>query len=748
MESRRGSQRNRLLVAEAGGRRTEPDLRVLDDYRPGDALGMVCGHGLDGVDTDPRNGGDKSRAALEADGAMPRIYGKAATPSGGTHELVATMGVRSRDNVCPGIDVKAGAPDGTGRGFLFIAPTRKRSKLDGTIGEYRWRERPDLAALAAEGPQDRSGEPLAALVDAPRKPKVPRARNTRVAPQAASDAEVAAVIAKDERAEPWNGATPDARERAYLATVLTNRAKSVANAEPGGRNRALYAAALTCGSFVAGAGLDESEVIERLAQAAEACGLTDEDGEQQVGATICSGLKNGQQNPRAVPDRAPSEVHRGQARIAYRVAERYEGALLYVTGIGWHQWDGPRWALDERGETKRAVLAELRRALAGSLEDKELRADVRKCESASGVAGVLNLAAALEPFAAAVADLDADPHLLNVANGTLDLHTLGLRPHCPADRITKVCRGAYRPGVAAPLWEGFLARVLPDVEVRRFLQRLVGLALLGAVREHVQGILTGIGANGKSVFDKTIRFVLGDYAIAAEPDLFMHREGAHPTGEMDLRGVRWVSVSESDKDRRLAEATVKRLTGGDTIRARRMRQDFVEFEPSHTPLLITNHLPKVSGDDPAIWRRLRVIPFDVVIPEAEQEKDLDARLQLEADGILAWAVAGYRDYMIRGLDEPQAVLVATDSYHRDSDAVCRFVDDECVTSRTVKATTAELFEAWVKWAVKDGAEPMSQKAFGQALDRHGYPAGDPIRGKRWRRGIAPQGSVPFAASDE
>ena len=141
-----------------GWQKTEPDLRVLDDYRPGDALCMVCGHKVDGVDTDPRNGGDESRAALEADGAMPRIYGKADTPSGGTHELVATMGIRSRDKVRPGLDLKAGAPDGAGRGFLFIAPTRKRSKVDGAIGEYRWRERPDLAALAAEGPEDRSGE--------------------------------------------------------------------------------------------------------------------------------------------------------------------------------------------------------------------------------------------------------------------------------------------------------------------------------------------------------------------------------------------------------------------------------------------------------------------------------------------------------------------------------------------------------------------------------------------------------------
>ena len=184
-----------------GWQKTEPDPRVLDNYRPGDALAMVCGYGLDGLDTDPRSGGDKSRAALEADRAMPRVYGKAETPSGGTHELVATMGVRSRDKVRPGLDIKAGAPDGAGRGFLFIAPTRKRSKVDGTIGEYWWRERPNLAALAAEGPEDRSGKPLAEMVDAQRKPTTTTTRNTRVPPQVASDAEVAAFVAEYQRSE-------------------------------------------------------------------------------------------------------------------------------------------------------------------------------------------------------------------------------------------------------------------------------------------------------------------------------------------------------------------------------------------------------------------------------------------------------------------------------------------------------------------------------------------------------------------
>jgi putative DNA primase/helicase len=278
--------------------------------------------------------------------------------------------------------------------------------------------------------------------------------------------------------------------------------------------------------------------------------------------------------------------------------------------------------------------------------------------------------------------------------------------------------------------------VLPDPEVRGFLHRLAGVGLLGVVVEQVLGILTGTGANGKGVFYAALGHALGDYATVAEPDLFMHREGAHPTGEMDLRGVRWVVVSESERDRRLAEATMKRLTGGDKIKARRMRQDFVRFMPSHTPILVTNHLPKVSGDDPALWRRMRVVPFNVVIPEPDRDPHLPEQLQLEADAVLSWAVAGYRDYVERGgLADPKAVRVATDNYQRDSDAVRRFIAECCFVNPHMHATTGDLFERWSRWATEDGAEVLSRKAFGQSLDRLRFPAGPGGRAGRQRQGI-------------
>jgi len=516
----------------------------------------------------------------------------------------------------------------------------------------------------------------------------------------------------------------------------------------------LNIAAFAIGRLVAGGEVDHGEAVDALTAAADTSGL----GSREIQATLRSGLTGGMKDPRSAPpsfldaaraahklhiepaaepdpDAPVDTVHRGQVRIAYRLAAKYGGRLMFVPKIGWHAWDGTRWALDERGAATRAVLATLRKALTDSLRDSDLREDVRKCEGDAAIRGVLSIASNLEAFVAAPADLDADPYLINCANGTLDLRTMVLRTHDPADRITKITRAAYRPGeTGSGAWSAFLAQVLPDRDVQAFLQRLIGVALLGKVIEHVLPIMTGTGANGKGVTYGALLHALGDYAAPAEPDLFMAREGAHPTGQMDLFGRRLVVVSESDRNRRLAEATMKRLTGGDPIKARYMRQEFVTFTPSHLALLVTNHLPKVSGDDDAIWRRVRVVPFDVVIPEDEQDVHLGESLELEADAVLAWAVDGYGDYATRGLAEPENVRVATEAYRTDSDAVKRFLAERCYLNPNVRATTTDLHNAFTSWAVTDGAEPMSQRAFGLALDRHGYPA-KASNSKRWRAGI-------------
>lgn len=434
----------------------------------------------------------------------------------------------------------------------------------------------------------------------------------------------------------------------------------------------------------------------------------------------------GVRSPNASPDwDAGAQVHRGQARFAYRLAATYQGRLLHVHGLGWHYWDGARWAPDDHGEATRAVLAVLRQEWENGFSDKELARDVRACESAGGVRGILELAAALEPFAVTAGGLDADPYLLNVANGTLDLHTLRLRPHNPADRITKVCAAAYAPETRSDDWDGFLARVLPDEAVRGYLQRFVGVGLLGAVREQEFTIALGSGANGKGVAYGAVLHALGDYAHTAESDLFMTTKAnanAASPAVMALRGRRFVVCSETERDHRLAAALMKNLTGGDPITARGLHRDPVTFSPAHTVLMVTNFLPKVAGNDPAVWRRMRIVPFDVVIPEAERDPGLGDRLRLAADAVLSWAVAGWQDYQRRGMDAPERVQAATADYRKRSDAITRFIEERLLANPHLWVAVAELWQVWESWAADDGAEPITKRDFSDELDKRGWPA--------------------------
>lgn len=444
------------------------------------------------------------------------------------------------------------------------------------------------------------------------------------------------------------------------------------------------------------------------------------------------------------PRAAEGDQHRGQVRMAYLLADAYRDQLMHVHGIGWHHWDGKRWAFDDRGHAKRAVLQVLRDEWNAAYGDKDRARTVTACESAAGVRGVLDLAEALEPFAATAGDLDRDPYLLNCSNGTLDLRTMQLSRHDPADRITKVTRAAFHPEARSEAWEAFLARVLPDPEVRAYLARFVGVALLGAVREQVFTIARGTGANGKGVFYGTILAALGDYGHTAESDLFMTTKSnanAASPAVMALRGRRFVVTSETERDHRLAAALMKNLTGGDPVTARALHRDPITFEPAHTVLMVTNFLPKVAGDDPAVWRRMRVVPFDVQIPQAERDPELGQRLKLDVDAVLAWAVAGYREYVVRGLDAPAAVQTATDAYRQASDAVARFLEEACLIGQHFYIGVSELFEAWTSWASEDGAEPLSKKVFGQEMDKRGFQT-TKSGSRRVRRGVglaAPEG---------
>jgi putative DNA primase/helicase len=727
----------------------------LDRWQPGWAVMARTGGSFAVHDVDERNGADieKSRQLLAGLGA--RIFAEIETPSGSRHFYIAghpELPSCSKLNGWPGIDVLS-------YGKLVFLPGTQRPKYGGRGYKIIFE---DLEALADGGDPD-GAEAYADWV-----------------------AQHHGEREDFETSEPWAGGKPNVRQAAYLNAMLDGMLRDLLT--PGiERNTSVYNKALKCGNFIAGAGLDEQQAINCLLDASRQNGLVQEDGERQVKASIDSGIKNGKVRPRAVPapqdspsdpfgkstpsgstngadpprgdepededfdddhvtDAQAAKRHRGQARMAYRLSLRYKNRLMHVHGIGWHYWDGKRWAEDQEGKAKQAVLDVLRRALTESFDSttlsddakKALRLDVHKCESAGGINGVLNIASALRTFAATVDRLDEDPYLLNCANGTLDLRTMELRPHNPADRITKITRAAFDPTAESALWEQFLVRILPNEAVRGFAQRYLGSSLCGRVQEHKLAIFTGEGRNGKGVLYGACVFALGDYADAAEPDLFAHREGAHPTGEMDLLGRRLVVVSENDKNMRLGEAKVKKLTGGDRIKARRMRQDFVSFEPSHTPVLVTNYLPKVSGDDPALWARLRVVPFEVVIPEHEQDKHLGEKLELEDTAVLTYLIQGWAIYQAIGLAEPNEVKVATEKYQKSSNVVKRFVDDCCLVNPYHHVTVADLWERWCAWIREDGGDQLAKRSLMDALDRMGFPEKKGTHGVRLRKGLTLQ----------
>jgi putative DNA primase/helicase len=450
--------------------------------------------------------------------------------------------------------------------------------------------------------------------------------------------------------------------------------------------------------------------------------------------------------------------HSGHLGMAVKLGQQFNRKLLYVNGIGWHRWDGKRYARDDTGAARRAVHAVLRRDrrtverlnLPAEEQEDRLKA-IARYETASAISGILTEAAALSVFSVTVADIDADPWLFNCANGTLDLHTLQLRGHDPADRITKVANAAYHRDIVGTVWAGFLQTVLPDEPVRKFLQRLTGLGLLGEVNgaKQIAPIATGRGANGKTTFVEAATFALGDYAMTAEPTLLMAKRGdTHPTGVADLLGKRFVTTVETEQGRRFDITLLKWLTGGDTLKARYMRQNFFSFEPTHLLLLATNHLPRIDDDTEAVWRRIRVIPFTVEIPEEDRDEHLGDKLHAEADAVLTWIVDGWKDYRERGgLDAPDAVKVATGDYKAESDAVGRFITDECVTgaAHLFKSRTKPLYQRWEQWARTDGCPQMSQIAFGRALENKGYPAEKDTR-EGFRRGIALK-PEPHAGSD-
>jgi putative DNA primase/helicase len=428
----------------------------------------------------------------------------------------------------------------------------------------------------------------------------------------------------------------------------------------------------------------------------------------------------------------------GNARRLRRLVGR---DLRYVSAWGeWLVWSGTHWQRDQTGEVERRAkhVVETLYLEAATETDSDRRKALGKhaliSESARSIRNMIALAQT-EPGIAVPPDaFDRDPWLLNCLNGTLELRAGGLRPHDRTDLITRCVPVAYDPASAAPTFEAFLGRIFAErPALIGFVQRAVGYALTGDTREQVLFLCWGSGANGKTTLMQAVAAVLADYAATLAADTLLARKGDATMVMNDLstlQGARFVVAVESDMGRRLAEALVKQVTGGEAIKVKRLFADVYSITPTFKLWIGTNHKPVIRGTDHAIWRRIRLIPFDVAIPEAEQDHGLIEKLHAESAGILRWAVEGCLAWQRDGLGTPEEVRRATADYRAQMDSLEDFLGERCLVEPEVSLAASELYEAYTDWAKRNGEPALSNKALSLHLRERGF---EPTRSKSERR---------------
>ena len=394
----------------------------------------------------------------------------------------------------------------------------------------------------------------------------------------------------------------------------------------------------------------------------------------------------------------------------------------------WLCWDGRRWKVDDSGAVYRRAVDTVRSLydVAADIDDTARRTSIAewaiKSESRARLDSMVALAANHADVLVQPSELDADPWLLCVENGVVDLRTGKCRPHDRDDLITKIAPVHFEPDAPAPRWTKFLAEVFePHPDLVSFLQRAVGYSITGITREECLFLLHGTGCNGKGTLIKLVDTVLGDYAGTADFSSFIQRrDDSGPRDDIaHMAGKRLVAAQESREGAALAESLLKWLTGGDKVRARRLYENSWEFTPTHKIWLATNHKPRVRGTDPAIWSRIKLVPFDVSF-EGHEDRNLKDALGDEREGILAWCVAGCLAYLRDGLAFPESVTAATAEYRHESDQAARFAEECGVVGEYSRARFRDLYGALKKWCEENDETPISSTAFGRRLVERGF----------------------------
>ena len=406
--------------------------------------------------------------------------------------------------------------------------------------------------------------------------------------------------------------------------------------------------------------------------------------------------------------------------LADRVVARFEGRVRYMPEAEkWLAWTGTHWREDAMSAAEGIIIELLKQIGEEEVYEhtpaKE-RAKMRQhIESASTFRHVKTLIAADPDVKIAAESLDADLWVLNTPGGLVDLRTGERRPSEPRDLVRFITAVGPDSELRPTRWLQFLEEVTGgDKELQAYLQRLAGYGLTGSTDEQVLVFLYGTGGNGKSKFVNALGGMMGAYAKTAAMETFTASYfDRHSTDIAHLMGARLVLSTETQAERRWDEARVKALTGGEPVTARFMRQDNITFVPRFKLIFSGNHKPAIRHVDPAMQRRIHLVPFTHKPPTPDTA--LGEKLQAEYPGILAWAIAGTRLWLEQGLQPPQIVLDTTEEYMEEQNAFGRWLAERAETRSGVKTSATRLYADWKEWCVVNGEHAGAQPAFGSRL---------------------------------
>jgi putative DNA primase/helicase len=408
-----------------------------------------------------------------------------------------------------------------------------------------------------------------------------------------------------------------------------------------------------------------------------------------------------------------------------RLVSFYGEDIKYTPHSGqWYLLDSGCWAPD----TKKKIVELAKESVAlisteivntdDANQQQNLRSHQRRSGSRQAIDNMIALSKSDPRIAVSLHEINANPLLLGTPEGVLNIDSGSIVE--TADFITKRIPTAFDPHATCPRWNQFLHEITGgNPNFISFVQRAVGYSLTGLTQEQCLFFLHGSGANGKSVFLNVISTLFGDYAEMAPSTLLSPKGNPDHVAIAGIHGARLVVASEVEENSKFSEALIKQLSGGDPVTARSNYKDYFTYTPQYKIWIMGNHRPLIRGTDNGIWRRLKLIPFEVTFPPNKQDKDLEGKLKGESPGILNWALKGYKDWREQGLNEPEIVTMATHEYRSDMDVIGSWIEQECVAIPE-EAILGTLYHNYEKWADESGECTVTRNSFGRKLKERGY----------------------------